>query len=594
MKSFKRIIMALHGENKEKAGRLYQDRQVHISSLSSSEQPIEEERVFYYRGLSFQFAGTGIYRKERMNLFIRIPLEYIFREAAETEGICPMLPYEDFLLRTLSPVVADFSSQLENDKKDSREKAAFAAQKVNECIVRRSGLVYYPEENAFVFRLLFKLPLINGIRINAKSGYRAVRNLLEKIKEALDGLDLENLSYHVLTYCHQKEIQRWLLENDMVAFVGDGSILPRQGGSRFPLAEAVPFSSPENLRRTISFDDGSEVTGMAIPKGVTVVTGGGYSGKSTLLDALETGIYCHIPGDGREYVISIPSCEKIYAEDGRPIQDVDLSPFFRDTPSGMSFQHFSTNHASGSVSQAANIIEALYAGCQLLLIDEDTSATNFMIRDDLMRQLIEREPIIPFTDRVRALFEQEGVSTILVIGGSGEYLCRADLILMMEGYQAYDVTERARTIAAGGTAHRNVVSSFGGMKCRYLKKSERQDSFYVSRFLHVERTSLIQIHDDTADVTRLTALCSEDQLKTLVYLLERMLSVQDCSFVECNDRATELVSLIYEPGIVYQIQGGACQFDFFMEAIRPMELLGALFRLRGSEIKGRIACPKKL
>jgi predicted ABC-class ATPase len=188
---------------------------------------------------------------------------------------------------------------------------------------------------------------------------------------------------------------------------------------------------------------------MGIPQGVTLIVGGGFHGKSTLLNAIERGVYNHIPGDGREYVVSNQAAVKIRAEDGRRIERVNISPFINNLPFGKDTVRFSTDNASGSTSQAANIMEALEAGAQVLLIDEDTSATNFMVRDERMQELVvkAKEPITPFVDKVRKLFADQGVSTILVMGGSGDYFDVADTVIMMENYQPLCVTEQAATIA---------------------------------------------------------------------------------------------------------------------------------------------------
>jgi predicted ABC-class ATPase len=188
---------------------------------------------------------------------------------------------------------------------------------------------------------------------------------------------------------------------------------------------------------------------MGIPEGVTLIVGGGYHGKSTLLNALELGIYNHIPGDGRELVVTVPGTTKIRAADGRSIAKTDISPFIDNLPFAKDTRAFSTENASGSTSQAANIVEAVEAGAGVLLLDEDTSATNFMIRDRRMQQLVskDKEPITPFIDRVRQLYEDKGVSTVLVMGGSGDYFSVADHVIQMTDYVPHDVTEQARRIA---------------------------------------------------------------------------------------------------------------------------------------------------
>jgi len=253
---------------------------------------------------------------------------------------------------------------------------------------------------------------------------------------------------------NQEAIRAGLKERGLVAFVADGAILPRESGaSDRPLRDrAVPFRAPESLRVSIPLPHpaGSSITGMGIPEGVTLIVGGGYHGKSTLLEAISRCVYPHIPGDGREYVVTRPDAVVIRSEDGRSVREVDISPFITGLPQGTSTTAFSTEDASGSTSQAANIVEALEAGSRLLLLDEDTSATNFMIRDARMQSLVgkEDEPITPLIDRIREIYERLGVSTILVMGGSGDYFDVADLVIQMQNFLPRDVTDRAKRIAA--------------------------------------------------------------------------------------------------------------------------------------------------
>jgi predicted ABC-class ATPase len=265
---------------------------------------------------------------------------------------------------------------------------------------------------------------------------------------ALDG---QALAEHVALYEDQEYIRRELPHLGLVAFVGEGAVLPRRSGisdAPMPREKAVPFAPPPGLTVEFQTPNHGRVRGMGIPAGVTLIVGGGYHGKSTLLRALERGVYNHIPGDGREWVVTVAEAVKIRAEDGRRVEKVDISPFIRNLPFGQDTRRFSTEEASGSTSQAANIMEALELGAKLLLIDEDTSATNFMIRDERMQRLVvkEKEPITPFLDKVRQLYRERGVSSILVVGGSGDYLDVADTVIMMDEYRPRDVTARAREV----------------------------------------------------------------------------------------------------------------------------------------------------
>ena len=247
----------------------------------------------------------------------------------------------------------------------------------------------------------------------------------------------------------QAFLRQELERRSLCAFVADGAILPRESGiSQKPLTDALPFRSPEKDRITLELPHYGTISGMAVKRGITLIIGGGYHGKSTLLKALERGVYNHIAGDGREYVVTDESAVKIRAEDGRCVNGDDISLFINHLPNKKDTTAFFTENASGSTSQAASVAEAVECGSKTLLMDEDTCATNFMVRDALMQKIVseEEEPITPFSDRMRALFEQSGISTILVAGSSGAFFSQADTIIQMDQYEPKDVTDKVRKI----------------------------------------------------------------------------------------------------------------------------------------------------
>ena len=249
----------------------------------------------------------------------------------------------------------------------------------------------------------------------------------------------------------QDYIRKQLDTMGLVAFVADHAVLPRESGiSSKPMKNSVEFESPESLRVSMELPHKGTITGMGIPKGITLIVGGGYHGKSTLLTALELGVYNHIAGDGREYVITDESALKMRSEDGRFIKDVDISMFINDLPNKKDTRCFSTEDASGSTSQAAGIIEGMEAGSRVFLLDEDTSATNFMVRDAFMQRVVspDKEPITPFLSRAKALYEQAGISTILVAGSSGAFFHIADTVIQMDNYRPVDITEKAKALCA--------------------------------------------------------------------------------------------------------------------------------------------------
>jgi len=324
-------------------------------------------------------------------------------------------------------------------------------------------------------RLQVGLPA-SGRRVLARQAEEMLCSELPRIVEqglCWSRLPAERGQQFVECVENAEHIRSQLEALSLVGFVADGAILPRESGaSDRPLAreQAVPFQSPDSLRVSVDLANPAacagetvdQLTGLGVPRGVTLIVGGGYHGKSTLLRALERGVYPHVPGDGREYVVTCRDAVKIRAEDGRRVEQVDISPFISNLPLGRSTSAFSSDDASGSTSQAANIVEAREIGATVLLLDEDTSATNFMVRDARMQNLVskEHEPITPFIDRVRELYDEHGISTVLVMGGCGDYFDAADTVIMMRDYRPLNVTAEARQVAARHRTQRRHETSF--------------------------------------------------------------------------------------------------------------------------------------
>ena len=352
-------------------------------------------------------------------------------------------------------------------------------------------------------------------------------------------LDRDSLCHHIETNEDQDALRQLLKPNGLVAFVADGACLPRRSGvDTRPLKEkAVPFRSPESLRYAFELPNRGEVSGMGIPEGVTLIVGGGYHGKSTLLDALQCSVYNQIPEDGRELCATVADAVKIRAEDGRNIEKVDISPFISDLPYGKDTISFSTPNGSGSTTQAANIIEMLEVGATSLFIDEDTSATNFMIRDRRMQMLVakEKEPITPLIDKIRLLYSELGVSTVLVLGGSGDYFEVADTVIAMDGYIPKEVSEEVRQIVMEvGTGRRSEGgTTFGTLRDR-IPIPESIDASRGRRQVKiaVRSTREIGFGTQTIDLTALEQLASMSQARAiadaLVYARENYMYGERC------------------------------------------------------------------
>lgn len=351
----------------------------------------------------------------------------------------------DVILREFSKQINQFTFKAKGSGKSGLLSVSHPGQEV---LKRTAAQV---DDKEIVIRFSIGFPA-NGRTINARELDKIIFEYLPVcVEKALyyKNLDAKRLEEAIALAEDQQAIREQLKEKKLVAFIANGSVLPRENGiSAHPMKHAKVFTSPESLQVSMELPHKGTIYGMGIKQGITLIVGGGYHGKSTLLNALELGIYNHIAGDGREYVIADETALKLRAEDGRCIKNVDISMFINDLPNGMDTHAFSTLDASGSTSQAAGVIEGMESGSRLFLLDEDTSATNFMVRDAFMQRVVsmDHEPITPFLARARELYEKAGISTILVAGSSGAFFHIADTVIQMDQYVPLDITKKAKDL----------------------------------------------------------------------------------------------------------------------------------------------------
>lgn len=507
-----------------------------------------------------------------------IPQEYFCTRARKTAA-------EDFLLRRLHRSLRAASG---DGRKGSGKSGLITACRVGQEVLERTAVLLSRE--TIEVRIEVGFPAY-GRTIAAKELEEILFTMLPAAAKQAFAIcpDLERgLAKAVYLADDQEYIRGELEKRDLVSFVADGSVLPRESGiSQHPMKDAVPFHSPESLAVTLDLPHRGRLRGMGIRRGVTVVVGGGYHGKSTLLKAIERGVYNHIAGDGREYVITDSTAFKLRAEEGRCIRQEDISMFISHLPSRADTVRFSTENASGSTSQAANTIEALACGSRLLLIDEDTSATNFMVRDERMAQLVadEKEPITPFIRRVRSLYEQQGVSTVLVVGSSGAYLSVADTVIQMDCYEARDVTEKAAKLISGemvkeGKGVGKVVSAFArgdaaaaDGRLGYGVRRQRIEKMRVHGWdtLSLDRTEI--------DLRYLEQIVDETQTAALGYILQYILEHLADGRKNAAVLAREASEKLQKDGLISMIPknygAGAPAY------VREQEILAGLARYRG-------------
>lgn len=385
---------------------------------------------------------------------------------------------------------------------------------------------------------------------------------------------------HIAAYEDHCALVDALEENGWVAFVADGAILARRSGiSQFPMEGAVPFSSPETLRAAVDLPHAGTVSGMAIGPGVTLIVGGGYHGKSTLLSALQRGVYAHVPGDGRELVAALPDAMKIRAADGRAVTGVDVSPFIAHLPTGADTTVFSTENASGSTSQAAALMEAVELGSRLVLVDEDTSATNLLIRDERMRALVaaEKEPITPLIDRIGAL-AAAGVSTIMVMGGSGDYLDVADRVLMLDAYRCLDVTDRAHEVVAAKPRERSDVDAFSIPAPRVLLRARPSDSRTKTKSSGLDEILLDRQTISLSDVEQIVDPGQTEAIAWAMRAILEQFANDSASLPELLDR---LERQLNSEGLDAAVKFGAREYPAFLARPRRVDVGAAINRYRG-------------
>lgn len=383
---------------------------------------------------------TGIYR-------VQFPLGDTVIEADMIDSRIGEIACRDFYARQFFY----HSTKIAGKRRGPGYSGIITINEPEQAILERSSVVI--NENSLEIRCFVGLPASKR-NIKAKL---AVKMLLEELPEIVslslhrDHTDKNQLLSHIHTAVDAEFLREKLPDIGLLAFIADGAILPRESGISDCVMNrdsVIPFKSPESLKTEIDLPYAGKTTGMGIPEGITLLAGGGYHGKSTLLQAIEMGVYNHIAGDGREQCVSLTETVKVRAYSGRHVVKTDISPFIRNLPFREDTSAFSTENASGSTSQAANIIEAMEVGAKVILMDEDTCATNFMIRDMYMQKLVKKsdEPITSYIDKVRQLYVEKKISTILALGGVGDYFEVADHVIQMIKYHPEDVSAQAKDI----------------------------------------------------------------------------------------------------------------------------------------------------
>lgn len=519
---------------------------------------------------------TGIYR-----IRLRRKDEHVIQYQPESK--LQQIAFRDFLARNFYQA----SETICKGRRGTGFSGIITINQPGQSILERSCVVM--DDDFIEVRCFIGLPASGR---NVKSNV-ARQMLFEEIPKIIESslfrqsVDINHIHEHINGAEDAEYLRNQLSKKGLIAFIGDQSVLPRvSGSSQQPLGEeiAIPFVAPETLRFEFKLPHAGRIRGLGIPAGVTLIVGGGYHGKSTLLNAIELGIYNHIPGDGREKCVTVPETVKVRAYSGRYIAKTDISVFINNLPFDKDTTGFSTENASGSTSQAAGIIEAIEVGAKVLLMDEDTCATNFMIRDQKMQQLVHKneEPIITYIDHVQQLYQENGISTVLVLGGVGDYFDVSDHVIQMLKYQPVDMTKRAKQIASGSSMKRkpeNTGISFHLKNRIPIPTSINPLNEYGKKGINAREVHRLSFGKYEIDLTDLEQLCELSQTKAIGFAIEYAKRYMDQT-TTLKEVVERVVEDICEKGLDIIHDRISPNFASF----RSFELAFTLNRLRGFEV----------
>ena len=596
----KKILLKIDDCNVSYYRKIYEDN-AHIMSrkLGATPQASAFKRkealqalvkgpYYYHNDIECKFDVTHKLLFEKPTIIIKIPLYHLNLETSNSYTTNEKLAIEDYCLRKFSYYINLKNEEYYSRTKEPKVTGMLYIHNSGQEMLKRN-CSFFKDEDYLCIMMQALLPVYKDkekkLTINGKKSIKLMTSdfpqILDDFIENFDSVALKNW---LTTASIQEQIRKFLSENPYCSFVANGSILPRLKGTELPEEKSLPFTSPIEDEIKITLNDGSSIIGMGVKKGVTIITGGGYSGKSTLLDAISRGVYNHIPGDGREFVITDETAINIAAEDGRSVQNLDLSPFIKSL-SMVNVKSFSTNRASGSTSQAANIMEAINYSSKLFLIDEDRSATNFMIKDYRMKQLIKKEPITPFTDRIRQMFLETGTSTILVIGGSSEYLEIADNVILMEDFVACNVTKQAKQMCF--TSKDATIEVFKPVNWYHNRKLNKKGFTpypidQSSEKLDVIEKESIVIGDERLDLRMLPGIISHAQLNALAYILRFIELKATVDTINIEEAISEVYTQIESKGLD-SVFPNIFLTERWLELPRKIELAAAINRMRTVE-----------
>lgn len=529
---------------------------------------IYEDPTYWDNEVAYYIERTHKLTQDKPCITIKIPFDRLGLDENMNQIVL-----SDFALREWVVHIEGLNEVIYNRSRSDKENGAFYCFRPTNVLMQRNASFVEVISGKWYLCIMITVQL--PFKDNNKAMRMLCKMLPKEVEKFIAKFDLIKLNTAFELAKKQNLIREWLKSSGYCAFIGNGSILPRNKDNSGPLEGALPFTSPEDVE--VEF---CGMRGMGIKHGVTVITGGGYSGKSTLLDALNSGIYNHTKGDGREFVITDQSAMEISAEEGRSIKNINITPFIKWIPHS-SAEQFSTDFASGSTSQAANIMEAINYGCKLLLIDEDRSATNFMIQDIKMRSLIKREPITPFTERVRELHEAVGVSSILVIGGSSEFLAVADEIILMDNFVPKNITQEAKNLCELEIPRERIPHTKWE-----IERNITTDHFSSypqgsgTEKLIVSTMGYMMIGDEQIDIRGLYNITSHAQLAAIAFLIRKIAIRNQDRTIFLHEKIKKALEEMERDGVDIVFSSFFPGFERWLELPRINEVLSVINRMK--------------
>lgn len=435
---------------------------------------------------------------------------------------------EDLLLRCLAANIEGIA----NFDESGVARRHILSASPNQKIIPRNALQLTKEY--IEVRLQIVLPtqnmILDGEEMLAIDGEMAHQLFFEDLPEVISNsllycnTDADMADRFVNSMEDADRLRQHLGASGQVGFLGEGALVARVTGEDSPDYERLtPVEIDEGLVEEVEVPHAGTIRGINIPSGLTLILGESNSGRVDIMDAISQGIYNHIPGDGRETVVTVADAVNIRSEVGRCVQNVDISAFASELPDGGNPAAYSTVSAGSFTSQAASTVEALEAGARVLLFDEHSSSSTFLSSDTRVSPLLGASSRNTLAARARQIVDELGIS-IVVAGSSlvAEFIPIADKILKVENFCISDITEEAKALEIVPSSVANDTATLSSLlsRSRWVMPSSIDPS--VGRedlVICTDDQSYIQFGRSIVDLSEIRQIADVDQARAIGFVL---------------------------------------------------------------------------